>query len=444
MFRKFRISANHVSAKYRLPSRIVTVDEFNHEFRVTTRTSSNPAYPVRYTATARGFGCGKDCATPEDAIRDLLMDNGCTNIRIEEIKDEPPVDPRPFVYAGTDRNSGPFWRIRIRNNRGTQWTRWSSIRDEGRAVAVAMKGRPSSEYISAVEPVKVLRRAEPLTLDDAHCDYEILPQNMTAEELAIVQEDERKADHVLRNLPYDRDFEFVDDNFRTYLVTKEGEVKVLVNGGRSWRRLSWQSPRWYDIHETLRVRLAQMETVSETVDDPAIDHPEMLPHSDPLYSHNDYIRETAQANLRKAVVQSESIIGEVLAPIDERDLAEEIMISAVYSFYPSNLMDGDGLLSYGDCEIFKPTPAVDGMIMLYGQAPFDYLYDRLSDFNEFSIYQTLNNAELTGDSFTAPWHGFNLTPSVVLLDGAFNRRYLDQGAPIIGIRFDAESFNPLY
>lgn len=37
-----------------------------------------------YYAIAAGFGCGHTCKTPEAAIRDLFMANGCRNIRIEK------------------------------------------------------------------------------------------------------------------------------------------------------------------------------------------------------------------------------------------------------------------------------------------------------------------------------------------------------------------------
>lgn len=42
-----------------------------------------------YYAQASLLGCGKTYATPEDAIRSLLIDNGYMAIRIEEPKPEP-------------------------------------------------------------------------------------------------------------------------------------------------------------------------------------------------------------------------------------------------------------------------------------------------------------------------------------------------------------------
>jgi len=36
----------------------------------------------RFYAQARKYGCGRNYATPESAIRWLLKANGCTNVRI--------------------------------------------------------------------------------------------------------------------------------------------------------------------------------------------------------------------------------------------------------------------------------------------------------------------------------------------------------------------------
>lgn len=62
----FTVSADHVCDKYAAHARIVKVSRDQD----------------KYFATSDNYGCGKSYATKEAAIRGLLLDNGCTNIRI--------------------------------------------------------------------------------------------------------------------------------------------------------------------------------------------------------------------------------------------------------------------------------------------------------------------------------------------------------------------------
>lgn len=63
----YRVSADHVAADYRAASKPVLVAEDSDG---------------TFFATASPYGCGKSAATAEDAIRSLLSDNACDNIKI--------------------------------------------------------------------------------------------------------------------------------------------------------------------------------------------------------------------------------------------------------------------------------------------------------------------------------------------------------------------------
>jgi hypothetical protein len=64
----YQVSADHVEEKYRANKKVVSVHEHQGKF----------------SAEANLYGSrGTEFDTPEKAIRSLLGDNGCTNIRIE-------------------------------------------------------------------------------------------------------------------------------------------------------------------------------------------------------------------------------------------------------------------------------------------------------------------------------------------------------------------------
>jgi hypothetical protein len=64
----YQVSADHVEEKYRANKKVVSVHEHQGKFSA----EANPY-----------GGRGTEFDTPEKAIRSLLGDNGCTNIRIE-------------------------------------------------------------------------------------------------------------------------------------------------------------------------------------------------------------------------------------------------------------------------------------------------------------------------------------------------------------------------
>ena len=68
----FFVSADHVSPKFRAERKAVDV----HRDGTAER-------PRGFFADATPYGCGKTYRTAEEAVRGLLSDNGCTNIRIE-------------------------------------------------------------------------------------------------------------------------------------------------------------------------------------------------------------------------------------------------------------------------------------------------------------------------------------------------------------------------
>jgi len=77
---QFIVSADHVCPEYRLDN-VAFQDGYETAFRVCSNDGEKTFY-----ASAGHFGCGKDYATAEAAIRGLLWDNGCTNIRIEAVE----------------------------------------------------------------------------------------------------------------------------------------------------------------------------------------------------------------------------------------------------------------------------------------------------------------------------------------------------------------------
>lgn len=66
------VSADHIAEQYRADRKVVRIHEWKG----------------RFSATASPYGSGKEFATVDEAVRSLLGDNGCTNIRILERGDE--------------------------------------------------------------------------------------------------------------------------------------------------------------------------------------------------------------------------------------------------------------------------------------------------------------------------------------------------------------------
>lgn len=79
-----KVSAAHVSPLFALDTHFAVIaagDEFS-AYRVGGDAKHG------YYAMAPQYGCGRTCKTLSGAIRDLLMSNGCTSIRIEVVTDE--------------------------------------------------------------------------------------------------------------------------------------------------------------------------------------------------------------------------------------------------------------------------------------------------------------------------------------------------------------------
>ncbi len=64
----FRVSADHTAPEYRRSDEPVLV--------------AHDRLDNTWSATAAKLGCGKSCATPEQAIRSLFRDHACTDIKI--------------------------------------------------------------------------------------------------------------------------------------------------------------------------------------------------------------------------------------------------------------------------------------------------------------------------------------------------------------------------
>ena len=76
------VSAEHPVEAYRLystPFAVIEEGDRHNQFRVGGDKANG------YYAIAPGFGCGRTCRTPADAIRDLLQANGCTAVAIYHV-----------------------------------------------------------------------------------------------------------------------------------------------------------------------------------------------------------------------------------------------------------------------------------------------------------------------------------------------------------------------
>lgn len=72
MRQTYLVSCDHALPAYRLVFGHIVVTQFGEMF----------------SADVHPHGCGKDLASPEWAIRDLLISNGCTSINIHGILQE--------------------------------------------------------------------------------------------------------------------------------------------------------------------------------------------------------------------------------------------------------------------------------------------------------------------------------------------------------------------
>lgn len=86
MARKFHVTADHRLGQYHMNDIIELNSWDNAAFRVLSININRGTAGTGYYAIGHVFGCGKTFSNPNDAIFFLLHDNGCTNIRIEEIK----------------------------------------------------------------------------------------------------------------------------------------------------------------------------------------------------------------------------------------------------------------------------------------------------------------------------------------------------------------------
>ena len=73
---QYKVSANHVDAKWQLADAIVSVDY--HDYR-------SYGGEEEYSVTLPRFGCGKSYPNAESAIRGLLYANGCTSVVISKV-----------------------------------------------------------------------------------------------------------------------------------------------------------------------------------------------------------------------------------------------------------------------------------------------------------------------------------------------------------------------
>lgn len=66
-----KFSCDHVAPQFARTDETVTAKEYG---------SSGLWY-----VSARGYGCSRNAKTPEIALRNMLLDHACTNIRIERV-----------------------------------------------------------------------------------------------------------------------------------------------------------------------------------------------------------------------------------------------------------------------------------------------------------------------------------------------------------------------
>lgn len=74
------VSTTHKVETWQLnnqPFALVEQGEWDREYRVGGDHANG------YYAIATNFGCGKTRATPQEAIRHLMYDNGCTSVRLD-------------------------------------------------------------------------------------------------------------------------------------------------------------------------------------------------------------------------------------------------------------------------------------------------------------------------------------------------------------------------
>lgn len=99
MSASFKVSANHVSPAYRLEGKVFHVAKNVDDCGMVGYHRAQPEHgiPEEFYAKLSGFGCGKSFSNAVAAIRSLLADNGCTDIRIEKI--ETPAAETPAAEA---------------------------------------------------------------------------------------------------------------------------------------------------------------------------------------------------------------------------------------------------------------------------------------------------------------------------------------------------------
>lgn len=85
------VTATHANADYNSLLNDTPFTTTDSDFRICGDAANG------YYAKARALGCGKDAASPEAAIRSLLMDNGYTNICLSY------PDPEPTEEQLTER-----------------------------------------------------------------------------------------------------------------------------------------------------------------------------------------------------------------------------------------------------------------------------------------------------------------------------------------------------
>ena len=77
----FKVSADHVSSQYSCKDTVARVRE-------DTSTPSVNGHSMSYYVSMPNYGCSKMYHTPRDAITCMLLNHGCTNIKIDPLSEE--------------------------------------------------------------------------------------------------------------------------------------------------------------------------------------------------------------------------------------------------------------------------------------------------------------------------------------------------------------------
>lgn len=85
MSKEFTVNANHVSPKYALKNVLFIIGKRVEGCGYIGSRDQKADQKAEFWAVLRPFGCGRSFGTPHAAIRDILLANGCFDIRITEV-----------------------------------------------------------------------------------------------------------------------------------------------------------------------------------------------------------------------------------------------------------------------------------------------------------------------------------------------------------------------